>query len=221
MALVVTDDGSHSFLSPQFGVLYHSRHGAIQETECVFINAGLRYFKSHQIPSINILEIGFGTGLNAFMTYLEAEKLGISIHYTTLEMYPLSIADAELLNYPTQLQAEDKIDIFNKMHSSEWGKDVQLSNSFIFQKLKIDFKEVNFHSRYDLIYFDAFAPESQPELWDNVIFEKMYLSLKKEGILTTYCAKGAVKRTLKSVGFSLEFLPGPPGKREMTRAIKK
>ena len=223
MTLFLTEDGSHSVYSEQLGVSYHSKHGAIQETQHVFINAGLEYILQKSPTEINILEIGFGTGLNAFMTFLESEHQPITatINYFTIEAYPLSMEQVFEINYVEQLDAEPFKDIFLKMHSSDWSKMHPLSKKFNFQKLLMNFEDIDFHNHVDLIYFDAFAPDVQPQLWEETLMKKMFNAMRLKGALTTYCAKGAVKRTLKSVGFFIESLPGPPGKREMTRAIKK
>ena len=223
MTLFLTEDGSHSVYSEQLGVSYHSKHGAIQETQHVFINGGLEYILQQLPTEINILEIGFGTGLNAFMTYLESERqpMPATINYFAIEAYPLSMEQIFQLNYVEQLDAAGYQDVFFKMHSSDWSDIHPLSKNFNFQKLLMNFEDIDFHNLMDLIYFDAFAPDVQPQLWEENLMQKMFKALRSQGVLTTYCAKGVVKRTLKSVGFFIESLPGPPGKREMTRAIKK
>jgi tRNA U34 5-methylaminomethyl-2-thiouridine-forming methyltransferase MnmC len=215
-----TQDGSHSILSEKYGVSYHSKYGAIQETQHVFIDAALRP-KALSQKGISILGIGFGTGLNAFMTYLEAEKYQWKINYVGIEAFPISIEEAHQLNYPETLNQPNKAADFLKMHESNWSKLVDFSDYFKLEKRKMLFQEIDFQNQFDVIYFDAFAPTAQPELWEPTIMQKMYNALKKDGILVTYCAKGVVKRTLKGVGFVVESLKGPPGKREMTRAIKK
>ena len=223
MTLFLTEDGSHSVYSEKLNVSYHSKHGAIQETQHVFINAGLNFILQQSPLEINILDIGFGTGLNAFMTFLESEHHPIltSINYFAIEAYPLSMDKVFQLNYVEKLDAKRYEDIFLKMHSCEWSEVHPLSKKFNFQKLLMNFEDIDFHNSMDLIYFDAFAPEIQPQLWEENLMTKMFNTLRSQGVLTTYCAKGVVKRTLKSVGFFIESLSGPPGKREMTRAIKK
>ena len=219
MNLFLTNDGSHSVMSEQFAVAYHSKHGAIQETQHVFIEAGLKYKAATQ-AEMSILEIGFGTGLNAFMSFLEAERLNLKIDYTTVEACPLSMESVNQLNYVEKLDAFAFDTVFKHMHTCAWDEQHPLSKNFNFTKLQTDFILIDFKNRFDIIYFDAFAPEAQPHLWTPEMMQKMYDALKPEGILTTYCAKGIVKRTLKSVGFSIESLAGPLGKREMTRAKK-
>lgn len=218
MPVFLTDDGSHSFLSEQFGVTYHSTHGAIQETQHIFIDAGLKHVLSQNLDEIVILELGFGTGLNALMTWIEAERLQQKIRYITYEMYPLSIEDAESLNYHTQLHFPNSI--FKKMHECTWNESHHLSLYFNFEKRWTSMEEIDIQSTINLIYFDAFAPEIQPQLWAQPMMQKMYDALLPNGVMTTYCAKGAVKRAMKEVGFKIEPLPGPPFKREITRAIK-
>ncbi len=217
--LFETQDGSHSILSAQFGVAYHSKHGAIQETQHVFIDAALK-FKAVSHTALSVLDIGFGTGLNAYMTLLEAEKSSLAINYTGIEAFPISYQQATDLNYSTLLKTENFQTTFLEMHRADWATPVQLTDHFQFTKKQIKFETIHFVNQFDIIYFDAFAPNAQPELWEADLLEKMYQALKKDGVLVTYCAKGVVKRTLKAVGFEIEALKGPPGKREMTRAIK-
>ncbi len=218
MPIFLTEDGSHSFLSEQFDVTYHSTHGAIQETQHVFIEAGLKNVILQKLPEITILDIGFGTGLNAYMTWIEAERLGIKIRYIAYEKYPLSINDIKSFNFDKQLKVSKEV--FLKMHTCEGQAETAFSPNFIFEKRLVDIEDMDIQNEVNLIYFDAFAPEVQPNLWNEHIMQKMYNALRPNGILTTYCAKGAVKRTLKSVGFDIEPLPGPPFKREITRARK-
>lgn len=219
MKVFETADGSHSIFSEQFGVSYHSKYGAIQETQHVFINAGLR-LKAIIQKEISVLDIGFGTGLNALMTCLEAQKRNLNVHYTAVEAFPISLETAHALNYSDVLPEAEVKDIFIKIHEAEWGSTVSITENFTITKLKKQFQELNFQGVFDLVYFDAFAPSAQPELWETPVMTIMYNALKTDGVLTTYCAKGDVKRTMKAIGFKVERLPGPPGKREMTRAVK-
>jgi len=215
--IITTADGSHSMRSQKFGEAYHSVHGAIQEAQTVFIEAALHQ-KAH-LDEVAILEIGFGTGLNAFMTFLAAHQLNIDVNYLGVEAYPIDVATAEQLNYHQQLNAQADQATFLKMHQNA-NEPLYLSEDFTFCKRTCLFQELDFDDAFDLIYFDAFAPSAQAELWKQPFLEKMYQALRPEGILTTYCAQGAFKRALKAVGFVVEPLPGPKGKREMTRAIK-
>jgi len=215
--IIITADGSTTIQIEDWDEQYHSKHGAVQEAYHVFIKHGLSLFQGGKI---SILEIGFGTGLNAFITFLEAEKRGLSVHYTSVEAYPISNAELQQLNYVSQLKAEAHADDFLRMHEDPWEEDLEISKDFILQKQQKDFSRIEDTDRYDLIYFDAFGARVQPELWTEAIFSKMYSALKKDGILTTYAAKGSVRRAMLAVGFTVERLPGPPGKREMLRAKK-
>jgi len=215
--IITTADGSKTIQIEEWDEQYHSKHGAIQEAYHVFIEHGLSLFPHRKIA---ILEIGFGTGLNAFITFLETKKRAISVHYTGVEAYPISDAELQQLNYVSQLKAEAHAADFLRMHEDPWEEDLEISKDFILQKQQKDFSRIDDTNRYDLIYFDAFGARVQPELWTEAIFSKMYAALKKDGILTTYAAKGSVRRALQAVGFTVERLPGPPGKREMLRAKK-
>ncbi len=215
-----THDGSHSILSEKFGVSYHSKFGAIQETQHVFIEHGLNLSIVGK-SEISILEFGFGTGLNAFMTFLAVKDSGISVYYETIEAYPVSPEKAAALNYPALLKAEEWNTLFMEMHRCDWNTIVPLSKDFTLKKLRSPFQEVDYSNQFDLVYFDAFAPTAQPELWEKPVLAKVYSALKPGGIMATYCAKGAVKRTLKALGFAVKAYPGPPGKREMTVAMRE
>lgn len=219
-ALVETQDGSHTLLSGVFGVSYHSRYGAVQESRHVFIQAGL-HWKALQSKEIRILEIGLGTGLNAYLTLLEARRLDLAIHYEAIEAYPVSIKQAAELNYPHILEeGGDSPTLFMCLHEAAFDQKVALTPHFQLLKKQHLFSEIQYSDAFDLVYFDAFAPDAQPELWEPSLLQKIYDAMKPGGILVTYCAKGYVKRNLKKVGFQVEALPGPPGKREMTRCVK-
>lgn len=220
LKIVATNDGSASVFSEKFNQQYHSLHGAIQESMHVFINAGL-HFKIKSLNEISILEIGFGTGLNGLLTLNEAIKSNTKINFTTIEKYPLDNDIIERLNYGFIISMDNSSALLNQMHACEWNSLTLISNEFYLKKVKLDFENIDFINEFDIIYFDAFAPNAQPELWTISMFEKMYNALKTNGILVTYCAKGEVKRNLKVAGFQIESLPGPVGKREMTRAIKE
>ncbi len=215
-----TQDGSHSIVSKEFGESYHSKYGAIQESRHVFIQAGLQV-KALASKSIHILEIGWGTGLNAFLSLLEAQDLGLSIQYTGVEAYPLTIEEALELNYPKVLKCTPiQSQYFYEMHRLPWEAPHQLTPQFSLTKIHQRFEDLDFIQAFDVIYFDAFAPSTQPELWEEPVLSIMYKALKNSGVFVTYCAKGSMKRILKNLGFSVEAVPGPPGKREMTRAFK-
>ena len=220
--LTLTKDNSPTLFSARFNQTYHSKYGAIAESNHVFIKNGI-----HRIAEIKseltVFEMGFGTGLNAYLTILEAAKLNIKIHYYTLEKYPLSneIYEAfkmELKNAP--LNHDFKL--FEALHHAPWNESTTISPFFNIQKKALDVHEYHFpSSKFDLVYYDAFSPDVQPELWDTMLFQKIYDAMTSNSLLTTYCAKGQVKRNLKSCGFEVQSPPGPIGKREMTIGVKK
>lgn len=215
--IITTGDGSKTIQIVDWDEQYHSMHGAIQEAYHVFIKHGLSHFCDQ---NISILEMGLGTGLNAFITLLEAKKMNITVHYTGVEAYPISSSELGQLNYVSELKAEAHAADFLGIHQVLWAKEVAIAPNFILLKQKKDFFDIADKDRYDLIYFDAFGAGVQPELWTEAMFLKMYQALKEGGILTTYAAKGSVRRAMQAVGFTVERLPGPPGKREMLRARK-
>lgn len=217
--LVITEDGSTSIFIPELDEHYHSVHGALQESMHVFIDAGLKN-KINQTDSVDILEIGFGTGLNTLLTCIIADENKSSVNYTAIEKYPLSKALISELNYCNLIDTTNCLERFSLIHTCDWEEEVGISNYFKLKKYKSDIADIEFIQQFDIIYFDAFAPSAQPELWTESIFSSMFKALKNGGILVTYCAKGIVKRTMKQSGFIVETLPGPKGKREMTRAIK-
>lgn len=215
--ILLTEDGSTTIHLPDWNENYHSKHGAIQEAKHVFIKNGLSLFENKKI---SILEIGFGTGLNAFITYLVAKKLNQTIDYVGVEAYPVAAEEVLQMNYVIALNAENQSAIFKKMHESDWEVKTTLDINYTLTKRKQFFNDIDDENRYDLIYFDAFGYRVQPELWSTEIFQKMYNSLKNNGYLVTYAARGVVKRSMIEVGFKVEKLEGPPGKREMFRAYK-
>ena len=216
--IMITSDGSTTIHLPEWNEQYHSKHGAIQEAYHVFIKNGL--YNSKEVSEISILEIGFGTGLNCFITLLEMFSKDVKINYVGVEAYPVSQQEIEKLNYVTELKATDKEGIFNKMHLLSWNKKHELTSNFFLTKRQQFFENIEDENTFDLIYFDAFGARVQPELWTEKMFKKMYRALKQNGILVTYSAKGSVRRAMQAEGFTVERLPGPPGKREMLRAIK-
>lgn len=215
--IIQTLDGSTTIHLKEWDECYHSKHGAIQEAQHVFIQNGLSLFSNQ---SVSILEIGFGTGLNAFITFLESQKLNQSINYVGVEAYPVATSEVLAMNYVDELNASIQKNIFEQMHESQWNKQFQLTTHFRLTKRKQFFDEIDDFEQFDLIYFDAFGYRVQPELWSTAIFKKMYDALKPGGKLVTYAARGVVKRSMMEVGFTVEKLPGPPGKREMFRASK-
>ena len=215
--VVVTGDGSKTIHMPELNESYHSTHGALQEAEHVFINYGLDQIDKE---SLDVFELGFGTGLNAILAYRFSKQNNVYISYVGVEAYPVSMEMLEALDYTDFLTADEK-KIFLEMHNSDWGSKVELSDQFTFQKIeeKIEDYKVS-EDTMDIVFFDAFGPRTQGSLWQPVILDKMAKMLREYGILTTYCAQGQFRRDLKSVGFDVTKVPGPPGKREMTVAFK-
>lgn len=215
--IIRTADGSTTIHLPEWNESYHSKHGAIQEAYHVFLKKGFSLFEKQ---SIAILEIGFGTGLNAFITFLEAQKNHQIVTYTGVEAYPVSSEEVLSMNYVSELNAEEHTAAFVRMHECLWEAKNEISETFSLTKRKQFFAEIKDVNQFDLIYFDAFGYQVQPELWSTEIFRIMYKALKPKGILVTYAARGVVKRSMIEVGFKVEKLAGPPGKREMFRATK-
>ena len=214
----VTYDGSTTIFLPDMKEGYHSKFGAIQESEHVFIKNGLQLFSNQ---SVAILEMGFGTGLNALTTFLAQNKSNLIIDYVGIEAYPIEKEEVLKMNYCEKLDANISDEFFTKIHESIWHKKVAISQNFALTKIKQFFEETTFVNQFDLIYYDAFGFDAQPHLWDEQIFQKMFLALKKNGVLVTYACRTTVKNAMIQVGFSVEKLPGAPGKREMLRATKK
>ena len=215
--IIITDDGSTTIRIPDWDENYHSTHGAIQEAKHVFIKNGLDLFQKQD--SISILEIGFGTGLNAFITFLETVNKE-KVNYVGVEAYPISSEEIAQMNYVTELQATQYQVVFDKMHSCDWESQQKITDNFTLTKRKQFFQDIADKEQYDLIYFDAFGFPLQPELWSEAIFKKMYEALLPKGTLVTYACRSSIKNAMLSVGFSIEKLPGAPGKREMLRATK-
>jgi tRNA U34 5-methylaminomethyl-2-thiouridine-forming methyltransferase MnmC len=214
--IILTKDGSHTIFIPELNENYHSVHGAEQESTHVFINAGLKLFTD--IKKINILEIGFGTGLNALLTFYESKKHNAKIFYTSVEKYPITKEEADRLNYG--IYNAEKEEIFTLLHKAKWNICIKISDNFYLKKINIDLKVFSPANKFNLIYFDAFAPDIQPKLWTKQIFEKISNNLNNNGVIVTYSVKGKVKRIFKSLNFKIELPEGPPGKRNMLRAIK-
>ena len=216
---LTTGDGSVTIHLPDWNEQYHSKHGAIAEARHVFLKSGLHHFLAENpCEDISILEIGFGTGLNALLTVSEIEKLKISCNYIGLEAYPISAEEILKLNYPEK--AAISAALFEQLHNVPWEKNSEITSRFSITKRKQFFSDISEENAVNLIYFDAFGARVQPELWTEEIFAKMYAALKTKGVLVTYAAKGIVRRAMQAVGFTVERLPGPPGKREMLRATK-
>lgn len=216
--LVETEDGSSSIYIPDINEHYHSIHGAVQESDFVYIKNGFDLVTKEKI---RVFEVGFGTGLNAWLTMLESEKSNRSVEYHSIEKYPLNSSEYENLNYFDKQNQESKR-LFGSLHASSWGELCYITPNFGLKKIEGDLLSFDFlfPEPVDLVYYDAFSPEKQPSLWTTEIFEKIYNACSSNAILSTYCAKGQVRRNLVSVGFKVDRLPGPPGKREILLALK-
>ncbi len=223
--IITTSDGSKTIQIKDWDEQYHSKHGAIQEAKHVFIKQGLTHYVNNlpliekETNKISILEIGFGTGLNAFITLIESLSYKLNINYVGIEAYPVCKGELEALNY-SELISPKHSQLFKQLHTSNWNEPSIISSNFKLTKQKQLFFDISANNDFNIIYFDAFGPRVQPKLWTEVMFKKMYKALKNKGVLVTYSAKGSVRRAMQSVGFVVERLEGPPGKREMLRATK-
>lgn len=214
--IIKTDDGSQTIVHPTFQEQYHSVKGAHSESMHIFVQLALRaWMVKHPAEKVRVLELGLGTGLNALLTYVEANASQTEMEYTSLELYPLTFEEAMALEYNPK-------DAFELIHGAAWGESVELSPYYLLCKRQEDFLEALLpEGYYNVVYFDAFSPETQPELWSEELLRKIYGAMASGGVLTTYCAKGVVRRLLQQVGFTVERMPGPPnGKREVLRATK-
>ncbi len=222
--IIITGDGSKTIHIPEWDEQYHSKHGAIQEANHVFLKMGLDHYLSkasyQKDAPIAILEMGFGTGLNALLTFFEAQKTQTSIAYTGVEAYPISPEEVKVMDYVSLLEDKDAQVIYDTLHDTNWESEEEITVSFQLTKREQRFEDIVDQDAFDLVYFDAFGARVQPELWGETIFKKMYTALRENGVLVTYAAKGSVRRAMQAVGFEVERLPGPPGKREMLRATK-
>lgn len=214
--IIITSDGSHTIYVPRLDEHYHSIHGAVQESNHIFIRNG---FVCCKADPVSILEIGFGTGLNALLTAINSNKGTREVFYTSIEKYPLDIEIISSLNH-YKFAGENCREIFQTIHSVPWNISVNICRNFMLKKIEADFTKEQLTGKYDLIYFDAFGPDKQPEMWTKELFSEISDITNKNGIFVTYSAKGEVKRNLKACGFDVMLLPGPPGKRQMIRAIK-
>jgi tRNA U34 5-methylaminomethyl-2-thiouridine-forming methyltransferase MnmC len=222
LIVIHTEDGSTSLFHNGLQETYHSVHGAIQESQHVFIEAGLHHWlRVSNRQTISILEIGFGTGLNALLTALAAEKVGVEIEYQTIEAFPLTMEMVTLLNYPVIIGTDNAKSVFENMHQTQWNHPSKMSPYFHFVKRDLRLQEADFaDEKFDLIFFDAFGPDKQPDMWERSNLVKLARAMKPQGVFVTYSAKGQLKRDLVSLGLLVEKIPGPPGKREMIRATK-
>ncbi len=215
---MITEDGSQTIYLPEMDEHYHSVHGAIQESLHIYIEQGLLQTTKKEL---SVLEIGFGTGLNAWLTFCFAQQNGIKINYFSLEKYPLNEAEFSKLNYSNNIYPEYSF-IFNQMHQANWDKSVEIQKGFWLKKIHADLLTFQFDEvpQFDLVYYDAFAPGKQPEMWTDMILHKVAATVKPDGILVTYCAKGTVRRALADAGFTMDRIPGPTGKKEILRGKK-
>jgi tRNA U34 5-methylaminomethyl-2-thiouridine-forming methyltransferase MnmC len=218
--LVITGDGSHTLFLPELNEHYHSTYGALTESIQVFIKSGLSCFAGGS--SVAIFETGFGTGLNALLAALDAARRGLQIRYSAIEKYPVEQEIIKQLNYPRLIKgSENEAErLFSAIHGAVWEEMTEIHPGFFLKKIQGDLCSFIPDSSFDLIFFDAFAPDKQPEMWTDGIMQRLVNSLDTGGIFTTYCVKGSVKRKLKECGLTLEKLPGPPGKREILRGSK-
>lgn len=214
MKLIQTEDGSHTLYVAEIDETYHSTFGAVQESQHIFIDTGLRKCVK---SDIELLEIGFGTGLNAYLTMIYAVEKGINVHYHTFELYPIDDTLVAELNFTSRY---GMVEDFVMLHKAEWGIEVVINDNFSITKHRKDFTRIDCLPCFDVCYFDAFSPDKQPDMWGYDRFELLYRRANSSAILTTYCAKGQVRRHLQQAGFGVERLSGPKGKREILRATK-
>ncbi|NLE34686.1 MAG: tRNA (5-methylaminomethyl-2-thiouridine)(34)-methyltransferase MnmD [Bacteroidales bacterium] len=215
--LIITEDGSHTLYVPGMNEHYHSRFGAITESRHIFIHAGLASLPPGDTA---ILEVGFGTGLNALLTALHASDKSLHVTYTTLEKYPLDPSLVSRLNYGSLIGGEAP-ELIKAIHDAPWNTPVALSEWFTIEKRVTDLTSDTPGGEYDLVYFDAFGPDKQPEMWSIEVMQKIAAVTRPGSVFVTYSAKGNLKRMLRELGFEVALLPGPPGKRVITRAIRK
>ncbi len=217
-SLVITGDGSHTLYVPELEDHYHSTFGAVQESKYIFIEKGFQTFVNRNI-NCNILEVGFGTGLNAFLTLADCRKRKIRVNYHAVELWPVSLEVSQKLNYPEYLDIDSATEIFMTIHKSDWDKEISVNSLFTLKKMIGKIQDIQLpQEKYHIVFFDAFGPSAQPELWTREIFRKIFFAMKKGGVFLTFSVKGLVKRNLKEEGFQIEILPGPVGKRSITRA---
>ena len=221
ISLITTGDGSHSLRNEELNETYHSAHGALQESSHVFIKNGLEYWTGSREAAPRILEVGFGTGLNALLALSFAETQQTPVYYESLETYPLLPEIYEKLNYTAMMGSAGLSASFRLMHSADWGREIKLGKYLTFLKQQESIHSYESSGPFHIIFFDAFAPGKQPDMWKPDVMKKMYDLLAPDGILVTYCAQGQFKRNLKEAGFEVETLQGPPGKKEMVRGVKK
>jgi len=215
LSIKSTPDGSYTIYNSELNENYHSEFGAQTESNYVYIKQGLSII---QKKVIHVFEMGFGTGLNAYLAWTYAQEYNKIVHFISIEKFPVSV---DFLPVPSFIDNRmDSVTAWNNIQQAAWNSTRNVDNSFILTKLNVDIADFEHYSTYDIIFYDAFAPSVQPELWTPVIFKALHSRLNPEGILVTYSSAGIVKRALISAGFTLQRLPGPPGKKHMLRAIK-
>lgn len=216
--IITTADGSHTLRVNEWHETYHSIYGAVQESKHVYIEAGLKPLLQKS-KSVSIFEMGFGTGLNAFLTMLESSKAAVKTYYETVEMYPLNESEYSVLNYAKTVSSAQEY-LLQKIHKAAWNRAVDLNPNFTLAKYDNNLLDYQTSHTFDLVYFDAFAPDIQPELWSENVFEKIYSLMNPEAVLVTYCSKSIVRKSMQRVGLQVKKMPGPVGKREIVRAVK-
>lgn len=214
--IITTADGSHTIFVPELNEHYHSVFGAVQESNFIFIKTGFDFCMA---APLNIFEVGFGTGLNALLTAIKSKEGERVVNYTTIEKYPINLDTVNLLNHHLYA-GEDSKAVFELLHSSPWNQKLNICKNFNFMKILGDITVEKLSGKFDLIYFDAFGPDKQPHMWSSTLFDKISSITRKNGVLVTYSVKGEVKRALRGSGFTVTRMPGPPGKRQIIRAIK-
>lgn len=218
----ITEDGSHTISIPEMNVTYHSTYGAMRESLHVFIEAGLHFYLSQNpgIEKMKVLEMGFGTGLNALLTLVTAGESKIPVYYESIEAYPLEPAITSRLNYGALLQQPDAPSYLEQLHNAPWNEVANITAVFELKKSQCELINFSSNEVFNVVYYDAFAPNAQPELWTADVFKKIANLLVEGGILVTYCSKGSARRAMREAGLRVKKLPGPPGKWEMVRAVK-
>ena len=213
LQIISTKDGSQTILNEELDSTYHSTHGALTESKHVFLDKGLRKIVEKGVTNITLLEMGFGTGLNALITAELAKELNLTVQYHTLELFPVPHDVWSSYKLPEEIKTQQEL--FEQLHYAEWNKLISVNNHFALKKHQVSLLEFIPDTAFDLVYYDAFEPETQPELWTEEVFKKLYSWMNSNAVLTTYCCKGYVRRNMIGVGFEVEKVPGPPGKREM------
>jgi len=218
--IIITEDGSHSLYVPELKETYHSFHGAVQESRYVFIQHGIDFFTTQGATSVKVLELGLGTGLNALLVAEWAQNKGVNVEMVSLEAFPVEAKLALELNYAKHLQDEEATLWYENIHNSAWNIPFKVNEFLTVKKIDQKIEDTELENDFDVVFFDAFAPNKQSELWELPILKKTFDAQASAGVFVTYCAKGQLKRDLREIGYEVETLPGPPGKKEMVRGLK-